>query len=64
MAFQVVLEFRRLDMIKMYFVRVLLQQILLALSSISGPACFVAVAAFISRRLFQNYICLKQYCIQ
>lgn len=32
MAFQVVLEFIRLDMIEMYFVRFLIQQILLALS--------------------------------
>lgn len=59
MAFQVVLEFIRLDMIEMYFVRFLIQQILLALSPVSGPACFVAVAVFVSRRLFWNYICLK-----
>lgn len=57
MAFQVVLDFVRLDMIKIYFVRVLIQQILLALSSISG---LKAVAVFISRRLFWNYVCLKQ----
>lgn len=60
MAFQVVLEFIRLDMIEMYVVRYLIQQILLVLSPISGPACFMAVAVFVSRRLFWNYIYLKQ----
>lgn len=40
MAFQVVSEFIGLDMIEMYFVRFLIQQILLALSPISGPSMF------------------------
>lgn len=57
MAFQVVLEFVQLDMIKIYSVRVLIQQILLSLSAILG---FMAVAVFTSRRLFWNYVCLKQ----